>query len=225
MFQNNHPSSFMSISRTLALDSISEIMMPNGHVTRKLDFLGTVRVYGQHYFNVWRRYNNVYEIVIEDFAGDFHFHKDYTIRESIQKVLCLSDEQIHGLYTIDAISFKHRADVSEDVTSMRWTEIEHRWYALDMNLGGILHDFHRVLSNAPVANDDMKEEDVEQPDRNLLFEPSWQRNTENASYSLIHEPVATSIPLTERFSELTGFSDVSGYTVLRNGTKIAKPLH
>lgn len=207
----------MSISRTLTLDSISEIMMPNGHVTRKLDFLGTVRVYGQHYFNVWRRYNNVYEIVIEDFAGDFHFHKDYTIRESIQKVLCLSDEQIRGMYTIDAVSFKHRADVSEDVTSMRWTEIEHRWYALDMNLGGILHDFHRVLSNAPVTNDDDMKEEVEQaPQTEIFFEPRWQRTLENATYNTVVEPEATSIPLTARFSELSGF------TVLRNGTKIAK---
>lgn len=200
------------MSRSHTLDTISEIIMPNGHVTRKLDFLGTIRVYGQHYFNVWRRYNNVYEIVIEDFVGDFHFHKDYTIRESIQKVLCLSDEQIHGVYTIDAVSFKHRADVSEDVTSMRWTEIEHRWYALDMNLGGILHDFHRVLSNVPVANDDEKVEVEQAPQTE-----SWQRTLENATYSLSHEPAATSIPLTARFSE------VSGCTVLRSGTKIAKP--
>ena len=203
----------MSISRNHTLDTISEIIMPNGHVTRKLDFLGTIRVYGQHYFNVWRRYNNVYEIVIEDFAGDFHFHKDYTIRESIQKVLCLSDEQIRGMYTIDAVSFKHRADVSEDVTSMRWTEIEHRWYALDMNLGGILHDFHGIVAN----NDDEKVE-VEQPSQ----PDSWPRNMENATYRLIHEPVATSIPLTERFAEVNGFAEVSGFTVLRNGTKIAK---
>lgn len=211
----------MFMSRAHTLDSISEIVMPNGHVTRKLDFLGTIRVYGQHYFNVWRRYNNVYEIVIEDFVGDFHFHKDYTIRESIQKVLCLSDEQIHGVYTIDAVSFKHRADVSEDVTSMRWTEIEHRWYALDMNLGGILHDFHRILSNAPVANDDEKEEVEQAPQTETLFEPHWQ----HATYNVVVEPEATSIPLTDRFSEFTGFSDVSGYTVLRNGTKIAKAAH
>ena len=206
----------MSNSRAHTLDTISEIMMPNGHVTRKIDFLGTIRVYGQHYFNVWRRYNNVYEIVIEDFVGDFHFHKDYTVRESIQKVLCLSNEQIRGVYTIDAVSFKHRADVSEDVTSMRWTEIEHRWYALDMNLGGILHDFHGIQ-----VNDDDEKEEVEQAPQL----DSWQQNLENTTYHLIHEPVATSIPLTERFSELTGFSDVSGYTVLRNGNKIAKASH
>ena len=202
----------MFISRAHTLDSISEIIMPNGHVSRKLDFLGTVRVYGQHYFNVWRRYNNVYEIVIEDFVGDFHFHKDYTVRESIQKVLCLSNEQIRGVYTIDAVSFKHRADVSEDVTSMRWTEIEHRWYALDVNVGGILHDFHGIQVN----NDDEKEEVEQAPQTETFFEPTWQRTLENATYNVVIEPEATSIPLTTRFSELSGF------TVLRNGTKIAK---
>ncbi len=205
MLVSKHPSPFMY--RTQTLDSISEIVMPNGHVTRKLDFLGTIRVYEQHYFNVWRRYNNVYEIVIEDFAGDFHFQKDYTVRESIQKVLCLSDEQIRGMYTIDAISFKHRADVSEDVTSMRWTEIEHRWYALDLNVGGILHDFHRV------SNDDEKAEVEQAPQTDGgFFEPTWQHATNN----VVVEPSATSIPLTTRFSELTGC------TVLRNGTNIAK---
>ena len=176
--------------------------MPNGHVTRKLDFLGTICVYGQHYFNVWRRYNNVYEIVIEDFAGDFHFHKDYTIRESIQKVLCLSDEQIHGLYTIDAISFKHRADVSEDVTSMRWTEIEHRWYALDLNVGGIHRDFHRIQT------DNDEKEEVEQPYQDIPDTSITNRN-------LLFEPMATPIRLTDRFTD--------DFTVLRNGTKIAKP--
>jgi hypothetical protein len=190
------------MSRTHTLDTISEIIMPNGHVTRKLDFLGTICVYGQHYFNVWRRYNNVYEIVIEDFAGDFHFHKDYTIRESIQKVLCLSDEQIHGLYTIDAISFKHRADVSEDVTSMRWTEIEHRWYALDLNVGGIHRDFHRIQT------DNDEKEEVEQPYQDIPDTSITNRN-------LLFEPIATPIRLTDRFTD--------DFTVLRNGTKIAKP--
>jgi hypothetical protein len=197
------------MSRTHTLDTLSEIIMPNGRIMRKLDFLGTICVYGRHYFNVWRRYNNVYEIVIEDFSGDFHFHKDYTIRESIQKVLCLSDEQIRGLYTIDAISFKHRADVSDDVTSMRWTEIEHRWYALDLNVGGILHDFHRIQT------DNDEKEDVE-PQSSL-------RITTNVPYNhitnrnLLFEPIATPIRLTDRFTD--------DFTVLRNGTKIAKPRH
>lgn len=199
----------MSASRTHTLDTISEIILPNGRVTRKLDFLGTVSVYGQHYFNVWRRYNNVYEIVLEDFAGDFHFHKDYTIRESIQKVLCLSDEQIRGIYTIDAVSFKHRASISEDVTSMRWTEIEHRWYALDMNLGGILQDFHRV-SRAEV---DEKEEVEQTPPPSTRTIP----DAPVADRSVLFSPLATPVRLTDRFTELEDF------TLLRNGTKIKKP--
>lgn len=205
------------MSRTRTLDTISEIIMPSGYVTRKLDFLGTIRVYGQHYFNIWRRYNNVYEIVIEDFSGDFHFHKDYTIRESIQKVLCLSDEQIRGIYTIEAISFKHRADVSEDVTSMRWTEIEHRWYALDMNLGGILHDFHHIqnVENDDDGDDDDMKEAEQTPPPTIASIP----NAPVADRNVLFSPAATPIRLTDRFTELDDF------TLLRNGTKIAKPRH
>jgi hypothetical protein len=97
---------------------------------------------------------------------------------------------------------------------MRWTEIEHRWYAIDMNLGGILHDFHRIQTN---DNDTKEEVDQLPPSDNL------HGNLDNATYSLIHEPATTSIPLTTRFSELNGFSEINGFTVLRNGTKIAKP--
>ena len=133
--------------------------------------------------------------------GDFHFHKDYTIRESIQKVLCLSDEQVRDLYTIEAVSFKHRADVSEDVTSMRWTEIEHRWYALDLNVGGILHDFHRISMADEERKDEVEEvQSIPVLDRDVLFEPA-----------------ATPIRLTDRFTE--------DFTVLRNGTRIAKVRH
>lgn len=124
------------MSRYSQLDTISQMWF-NGRMTRKLDFLGTISIYDRHYFNVYRRYNNVYEIVLEDFAGDLHFHRDYTVRESIQRIMCLSDKDMMSIYTASAMSYKHRAEVSEEVTSLRWTEIEHRWYAMDINLGGI----------------------------------------------------------------------------------------
>lgn len=202
----------MAVSRVHMLNTISEIMMPNGSITRKLDYLGAVRVYGQHYFNIWRRYNNVYEIVIEDFSGDFHFHRDYTIRESIQKVLCLSDEQMKDIYTIEAISFKHRADVSEDVTYMRWTEIEHRWYALDLNVGGILHDFHRIPR---ISHEEEKEVEYTPPPKKARITPPAPL----PDRSILFSPSATPVRLTDRFAELEHF------VLLSNETKIAKPHH
>ena len=78
-----------SFDRSQRLSNLS-LMFVNGKLLPKLDFLGTISIHGCEYFNVFRRYNNSYEIVLEDFYGDLHFHKDYTLRQSIQSVLCLS---------------------------------------------------------------------------------------------------------------------------------------
>ena len=211
----------MSVSRSHTLDTLSEIVMPNGHVTRKLDFLGIVSIYERHYFNVWRRYNNVYEIVFEDFHGDFHFHKNYTVSESVQKILCLSDEQIRGLYTVSAISFKHRADIYEDITSMRWTEIQHRWYALEVTLGGIMNNIHN--DNIHNENtDDVDIDDNDDDDEVPRTPPTTTISIPNAPIAdrnVFFLPAATPVRLTDRFTQIDDF------TLLRNGTKIAKPRH
>jgi len=209
------------------LNTLSEITLPNGHVTYKLDYLGSIRIYGKYYFNVWRRYNNVYEIVIEDFSGDFHYHKDYTIRESIQKILCLSNEQMEGIYTIEAISFKHHADVSEEVTSMRWTEMEHRWYAMDLNVGGILHKFHSIQpfqyeDTMPVLN-------VEELSLDLTQGQQWQPPQQEETRQGVSTPQngLSKKSLSDRFSEVpprtsTPLCSEEDFIVLRNGTRIPK---
>lgn len=135
-------------ARNNALDSICEISL-NGYTTKKLDFLGTIHIYGVHYFNVFRRYNSVYEIVIEDFHGDFHFHKDYTIRQSLQHILCLSDEQMEGIYTRYATSFKHGScplTSMHDAPNMHWSELQHQWQAAALDFGGILEEYHRTTA-------------------------------------------------------------------------------
>ena len=204
-------------TREQMLDAFSEIILPSGIVTRKLDFLGTIRINGRHYFNVWRRYNNVYEIVFEDFSGDFHYHKNYTIGESIQKILCQSDEQMKGVHTIEAISFKHRADISEEVTTMRWTELQHQWYALDMNIGGILYD-----TVAPTFTSDIT------PVRQLQIQQVPQ--APQAGPVVRNMDRMKPLSLSERFAAVenqsrswTPLSSEEEFTILRNGTKIHKP--
>ena len=146
---NNTPSITMSYditARNNALDSMCEISL-NGYTTKKLDFLGTIHIYGVHYFNVFRRYNSVYEIVLEDFHGDFHFHKDYTIRQSLQHILCLSNEQMEGLYTRHATSFKHGScpmTSMHDAPNMHWSELQQQWQAAALDFGGILEDYHQT---------------------------------------------------------------------------------
>ena len=219
------------MSRSQNLAALSKIVLPNGHVTQKLDFLGTVSVYKQHYFNIWRRYNNVHEIVIEDFSGDFHYHKDYTIRQSIQKILCLSDEQMKGIYTIEAISYKHRADVSEDVTPLRWTEIEHRWYALDMNLGGILQDFHSIPSfddvvMPPLETDESVSSDTSDDEFSTQERsPRLKQEQQEHQVEQVAQDRDYSSNLSDRFADQTWMllSPQENFMVLRNGTRIGKP--
>jgi len=231
------------MSREQKLQSIGE-MLVNGHTMTKLDFLGTIRVYGQYYFNVFRRYNNVYEIVLEDFAGDFHFLRDYTVRESMQKVLCLSDEQMKDLYIIDAHSFKHHSNDIDDVTGMRWTEIQHRWYGVDMNLGGIHQDFHKVVKyelkeekpsaqhSQPLvqhlqplvqhSQPSVQQEQVTQESEEDSVDTPPPLEVDEMDDSNRFTPLWTGVNLSERFAQADHLQEEE-FTILRNGTRIAKP--
>jgi hypothetical protein len=150
-------------ARNNALDAMCEISL-NGYTTKKLDFLGTIHIYGVHYFNVFRRYNSVYEIVLEDFHGDFHFHKDYTIRQSLQSILCLSNEQMEGIYTRYATSFKHGScpmTSMHDAPNMHWSELQQQWQAAALDFGGILEDYHRSCEQIKNEVDPILEGELE----------------------------------------------------------------
>jgi len=157
-------------ARNNALDAICEISL-NGYTTKKLDFLGTIHIYGVHYFNVFRRYNSVYEIVIEDFHGDFHFHKDYTIRQSLQHILCLSNEQMEGIYTRYATSFKHGScpmTSMHDAPNMHWSELQQQWQAAALDFGGILEEYHRSCEQIKNEVDPVLEGPLEQDEHKQL---------------------------------------------------------
>lgn len=131
----------VQMSRIHTLDRLSEIVI-DGVVTRKLDFLGTVFIHDRHYFNVFRRYNNTYEIVLEDSLGDFHFHRDYTVRESVQRIMCYTDEAIRELRSQDVVAFKNQAPVYEQVVDMRWTEIQGRYAGAAIRLVGVPNELY-----------------------------------------------------------------------------------
>jgi hypothetical protein len=157
-------------ARNNALDAMCEISL-NGYTTKKLDFLGTIHIYGVHYFNVFRRYNSVYEIVLEDFHGDFHFHKDYTIRQSLQHILCLSDEQMEGIYTRYATSFKHGScpmTSMHDAPNMHWSELQQQWQAAALDFGGILEEYHRSCEQIKNEVDPVLEGPLEQDEHKQL---------------------------------------------------------
>lgn len=137
-------------------------MVVNGQVTSKLDSIATIHINSRFYFNVFRRYNSPYNIVIEDYNGDIYLHQDHTIRTSLKTVLCLQDYQSSNIYTWNATSFKHNGPVpsiDKDLADMRWSEIQAQYQAVSINFGGIFYG-EPLLPN-PTEN--MEEEDIAPP--------------------------------------------------------------
>lgn len=126
------------------LIELSQIVI-NGHVTFKLDFIAHISINNNYYFSVFRRYNSPYEIVIEDMAGDVHVHYDTTVRESLQNILCLTEETAANMYTYDAISYKHNSPVPTmncDIADLKWTDIQTLYQGVNVNFRGILENYY-----------------------------------------------------------------------------------
>ena len=196
-------------TREQQLNLFSEIVI-NGKITRKLDFLGTVSIYGWQYFNVWRRYNNPYEIVLEDQNGDFYFHRDCTVRQSLQRILCLTNEQMKNIMTLEVIPFKTQSIVHQNVVNVRWTEIQQRWCGASINLGGILEEFH---ATAQAYREQQRQEWKEDEKNWEPFSPRGDRVQTFPTEEI--EPTN----LSDRFTQMEEEKNVR---VLRNGKVIKK---
>lgn len=139
--------------RNERLNQLSQMII-NGEIIHKLDYIATININGRHYFNVFRRYNSPYNIVIEDNNSDIYLHQDYTIRKSLQTILCLSDYDASNIYTWNATSFKHNGpvpSVNKDIADMRWSDIHEKFQALSVNFGGIFYQ-EPFLSTTPIVS-------------------------------------------------------------------------
>ena len=152
-------------TRNQNLINLSQMAM-SGQVTYKLDQIASIYINGRAYFNVFRRYNSPYNIVIEDYNGDIYLHQDLMIRESLKTILCLTDYASNNIYTLNATSFKHNGPVpslAHNMADMRWTEVHAKYQAVSVNFGGILYDSQDHL---PISSNQ------EDEDRStLLYEP------------------------------------------------------
>ncbi len=140
--------------RDTKLVELSQIVI-NGHVTFKLDFIANISINNHSYFSVFRRYNSPFEIVIEDMAGDVYLHRDTTVRESLQNILCLNDNDTANIFTYDAISYKHNGPIPSmccDIADLKWSEIQTLYQGVNVNFRGILENYPSQLNT-------VKEED------------------------------------------------------------------
>lgn len=124
------------------MDRLIEIsqMVIDGKIISRFDHIATVSIDGRCYFNVFRRYNSDYNIIVQDYNNDIYLHQDYTVRDSIYTILCLNKS---NMYTIDATSYKHNGPVPSlfpDIADMRWTEIHGKYQTVSVNFGGVFAD-------------------------------------------------------------------------------------
>lgn len=171
--------------RNFKLYNVSQIVL-NGGITHKLDFLATIYINDKFYFNVFRRYNSLFDIVIEDMYGELHYHKNYTVSQSLQNILCISDDKVRKLFTISSMSFKHNALIQADIQDLRWSEIQEKYYAIHVNFGGILNEYNNTYSETVnmVNNNELKQKEVK---NEVVFHSVVDPNT-------LHNNLTISIP-------------------------------
>ena len=117
------------------------MMYINGMPVSKLDYVAHISLHdGAPYFNVFRRYNSRYEFLLEDFNGDIHYHKDVTIRQSLQAILCLTDEQMATAEIVYATGFKMQTPISLAIDT-HWSELHREHHGAMITVEGILEDY------------------------------------------------------------------------------------
>ena len=180
------------------LDELSQ-MVVDGKIISKLDHIATIYINGRRYFNVYRRYNSDFNILVEDYNNDIYLHKDCTVRNSLHTILCLTYYDSNDIYTIDATSYKHNGPVPSlvpDIADMKWTEIHAKYHTVSVNFGGIFNDM------------------------NDQSERRYRRKRSISDVDAANNLMNLSTPMFER--EYTPRHSNNSFIILRNGRRIPK---
>lgn len=171
----------------------------NQEIHYKLDKIADIYIHGLLYFSVFRRYNSVYEYILEYVNGETYLHKNKSIRESLRTVFSLSKEQIAPLHTSYFYSYRHTAFLEKvELADRTWTDIWKSYGAISVNFEGIFSDFQRVYD---AMNRNKEENEV----KNEIVIPE--------------EPWCVVIPKEEKKE------DNNNYLVLRSGLRYPKRNH
>lgn len=217
-------------TRNTHLADLSLMVDGAGNVIQKLDTIATIHINNRFYFNVYRRYNSPYEIVIEDYNMDIYLHRDYTIRKSLQTVLCLTDYDASLLYTLNATSLKHNSPIPSsdwDIADLQWSEIHAKYQGIIVNFGGI---FNSIMSSTAMPSVTLQNQMISPPDLSIpKFEGGEFKMSESDGptlsmrFSDVMNPEETCSERVCYCQMCEDDSDVEGnYTILRSGLMIPK---
>jgi len=186
----------------------------NNSIQFKMDKIADLYIHGLPYFTVFRRYNSPYEFVLEDMNGDTYLHRDQTVRESLQAVLCLSPQHAAQLYTHSAHSYKHNAPLcpfASDLADLQWSAIQEHYEAISANFGGVLLEFQdsceqyaKTKEQKEAPHTPVKQEKPRVvPDAPLRTKPRnviiYDNSSQETQYSetIQDEPWSVLVPVTE----------------------------
>ena len=206
---------------------LSQVVV-NQTVQYKLDKVADIYINGLGYFTVFRRFNSVYEYIIESVNGDSYLHKNSKIRNSLKSILCLSDKQIGQMYSMYAFSYKHNENIevtTTELADLTWSQVTKKYGAICVNFGGILLDYQRTYDEVhqrmyPTGAYSIVKEEVV-PKNEIVVEP-WSvvipKNETCHDWVCYCQMDQDDDNYDDQYEE----EDDTYYTVLRSGKRIPK---
>jgi hypothetical protein len=204
----------------------------------KLDMVASIYLNGVKQLNVYRRYSNVYEFLLEDNYHTIHFQKDVRVMDSLHHLIGDLDDRA----TIHAYSHKHHgAFIHADdfhFETLRWSELHGRWQGGSIYIETPLEQWASPVS--PIEQEEESESESE-----AFASPEASRPTipetpaKQGSSAMAHTPSARRC-LSDRFTALLQkrtFSEMESEVsesdsesqedtcmILRNGTRYPRNL-
>ena len=146
-----HPDRRNEVLHDLSLLSIC------GQTIHKLETLGTVFIDNRKAYNIFRRFNSPYEILLESDDHTIHFHKNYYVLESLHRLL---GSQMDHHEVVAVYSYRHHgALVSPEachIPTLRWDELHQMWSGASIYLESRQQ---QELWASPVASPSREEQD------------------------------------------------------------------
>ena len=148
-----------------------------GQTVHKLETLGTVFIDNIKAFNVFRRYNNVYEILLESDDHTIHFHRNYYVLESLRRLL---GSQMDHLEVVAAYSYRHHgALISPEafhLSTLRWDELHHTWSGASIYLETRPSQEHQEQWASPIRAPSEESEESEESEPSEESEEEEQQD-------------------------------------------------
>lgn len=121
------------------------MMVVDGVPVPKYDYIANIKINSMPYFTVYRRYNNIYEFVVEDYRGDFHVFMNQPIRTIVANLLCLTNQEHDDMSVSNATSYGHNAPIyGDDVINMPLSVVQTRYVGVTVNLYNILWSYQEA---------------------------------------------------------------------------------